>query len=167
MNINEVKDDRPEIIVFIGLPGSGKSTYIKEMLSTSNVDYVIVSSDNEIERLAEEAGLDYNSGFDRFIGKATMLMKQTFRNALNNGSNIIWDQTNLSVKKRRGILQKIPDNYRKSAIAFDLTGEELQHRLDKREKETGKSIPPYIVKSMAKSYSPPTKEEGFDSVLIF
>lgn len=166
MKFKEVTDGRPEIIVMVGLPGAGKSTYIRKMMAKSDVDYVIVSSDNEIERLAKEADLDYNTGFEKFIGKATGLMKKNFQNAINSGSNIIWDQTNMSIKKRRGILQKIPEQYRKIAVTFELTGEELQKRLDQRERETGKSIPPHVVKSMAKSYSRPTKAEGFDSVIV-
>ena len=158
-------NSQPEIIVMVGLPGSGKSTWINSMLAKSDADYEIISSDNEIERLAAADGLDYNTGFDRYIGKATAIMKEKFREAVNTGKNIIQDQTNLSAKKRRSILSQVPDNYRKIAVVFNLTDDELKRRLSKREQEGGKSIPAHVMKNMARSFQPPTKAEGFDAIV--
>ena len=154
------------LIVLIGLPASGKSTWRENFLSKSDEEFVIVSSDDEIERLCAEEGITYTEGFDKFVGKATGIIKQKFREAVNKGSNVIWDQTNLTVKKRRGILQKVPEGYRCEAVAFELTVAELESRLAKREAETGKHIPHHVMKNMAKSYIPPTKEEGFDKVTV-
>jgi predicted kinase len=159
-------DDRPEIIVMIGLPGCGKSTWITQLLEDTDWEFTVVSSDNEIEKLAEAEGMNYNEGFDRFIGKATHIMKQNFRNAVNKGENIIWDQTNMSKKKRRGILNQVPDGYRKIAVVFELTEDELRRRLAQRVNETGKTIPWGVIKNMASAYSPPTKQEGFDVVFF-
>ena len=165
MKLHELQNDsQPEIIVMIGLPGSGKSTWRDKILAQSDADYVIVSSDDEIERMAAADGLDYTSGFDKYIGKATQVSKQKFKDAIQSKKNVIWDQTNLTEKKRRGILQQVPREYRKIAVAFEVTDEELQNRLNKRERETGKSIPAKVVSNMAKSYKPPSKQEGFDEV---
>lgn len=158
-----LEDLQPEIIVLVGLPGSGKSTWIKNTLAKSDLDYVVVSSDDEIERMAAADGKTYDDVFQKYIGRATGMMKQNFKDAVNNGRSIIWDQTNMSPKKRRGILQQVPSNYRKIAVAFEVDDEELNRRLTKRA-ETGKTIPPHVIKSMAKSYVPPSKAEGFDEV---
>ena len=163
MRLTEVKTE-PEIIVMVGLPGSGKSTWRDAMLAKSDREYVIISSDDEIEALAAEAGTTYSAGFKQFIGKATAISKQKFREAVNKGRNILWDQTNLNPKKRKSILSQVPEEYTKTAVVFNITAHELQQRLDKREKETGKFIPPNVMKDMARSYRPPTKEEGFDTV---
>ena len=154
------------IIVMVGLPGSGKSTWRDKFLASTDDEFVIISSDDEIERLCAEDGITYSEGFEKYVGKATGIVKQKFKESVNNGRNIIWDQTNLTPKKRKGILKKLPDDYLTEAVAFELTLEELQSRLDKRESETGKRIPPEVVKSMANSYIPPTKGEGFDKVTI-
>jgi len=157
---------QPTLIVLIGLPASGKSTYRDAFVAKSDKEFEIISSDDEIERLCLDAGTTYSEGFDRFIGKATGIIKQKFREAVNNGKNVIWDQTNLTGKKRRGILNKLPTGYRREAVSFEVTLEELNARLTKREAETGKHIPDFIVKKMANSYVPPTKGEGFDKVTI-
>ena len=159
-----IDEKQPEIVIMVGLPGSGKSTYRETLLAMR--DYVIVSSDDEIEALSQAVGLNYTEGFQRFIGQATAATKQKFREAVNTGKSIIWDQTNLSPKKRRGILKQVPKNYRKVAVVFEVDDVELQRRLDTRERETGKHIPPEVIKSMAKSYVPPSKQEGFDQVVF-
>lgn len=165
MKLNEVTD-QPEIIIMVGLPGSGKSTWRDNFVANSDKDYVIVSSDDEIERMAQADGTDYTSGFKKYIGAATGIVKQKFRDAVNNNRSIIWDQTNLTAKKRRGILSQVPKNYRKVAVVFEITDDELERRLSKREKETGKHIPSEVIKNMASSYDPPTKQEGFDKVIF-
>jgi predicted kinase len=156
----------PKLIVLIGLPGSGKSTWRDKFVDKTDIEFEIISSDDEIERLCAEAGINYTEGYKRFIGRSTKIVKQKFREAVNNGNNVIWDQTNLTAKKRRGILQKLPDGYRREAVSFEVTLEELTTRLTKREAETGKHVPDFVVKTMAQSYVPPTKGEGFDKVTI-
>ena len=161
-----MSDLQPRIVILIGAPASGKSTWCDKFLDGVDDEYVVVSSDNEIERLCTEEGITYSEGFDRFIGKATNIMKQSFSEAVNTNRNIIWDQTNLTIKKRRGILQKLPDYYIREAVAFEVTLDDLNNRLSKREAETGKHIPKHVVLSMCKNYTPPTVQEGFDKVTI-
>jgi heterogeneous nuclear ribonucleoprotein U-like protein 1 len=163
MKLDNVKTN-PEIIVMVGLPGSGKSTWRDNFLSDKS--YVIVSSDDEIEAMAAADGTDYNRGFQNYIGKATAISQQKFKEAVNTHKNIIWDQTNLNPKKRKGILQQVPKHYKKIAVVFEVDPDELQSRLDKREKSTGKRIPSNVMQSMAKSYVKPSRAEGFDEVII-
>jgi predicted kinase len=166
MKLENVKE-QPEIIVMVGLPGSGKSTWRdKYIQSGSSRHYAIVSTDDEIERMAAADGTDYSSGFQDYIGKATAISQQKFREAVNNNESIIWDQTNLNPKKRKGILQQLPKHYKKVAVVFEVDPTELQTRLDNREKSTGKSIPASVIKSMSSSYVQPTAAEGFDEVIF-
>jgi len=165
MKLEDVKTG-PEIFVMVGLPGSGKSTWSNNMMANSPDSYVVVSSDDELERMADHEGISYGDAHKKYIGKAVSISKQKFREAVNKGENIIWDQVNVSPKKRRSILNQVPAGYKKTAIVFEVTANELNQRLAKREQETGKHIPPHVVKNMAKTYRPPTKEEGFDNVIF-
>lgn len=155
----------PKIYVLVGMVGSGKSTWVKNFLSRTDDEYVIVSSDNHIEDMSAKAGLTYDQGFQKFVGAATGAMKSDAKNAFKNGKNVIWDQTNLSAKKRRGILNQVPDNYEKIAVVFSASDKDIENRLSKRSKEQGKTIPKNVVDSMYSSYEPPQKSEGFDKIL--
>jgi len=160
----EFNEDTPIIIVMTGLPGSGKSTWRDLFLKDYKRDYVIVSSDDEIERMAAEVGLNYTDGFEQFVGPASRICKEKFREAVNNSVDIIWDQTNLTPKKRRSILSQLKKGYESYSVVFEITTSELEKRLAKRERETGKHIPPKVIKDMANTYIPPSTAEGFKKV---
>lgn len=165
MKSEDFKITKPVIYVLIGLPGSGKSTWMKSLMNSSDKEFVLVSSDAEIDKIANEMNKTYSEIFDEYIGKATGLMKNTAKNAINLNKNIVWDQTNMSKKKRKGILQTLSDDYYKIAVDFTVDPKELERRLEKRAKETGKFIPKNVIDSMGKSYQSPSKDEGFDEII--
>jgi predicted kinase len=157
MKLNEIAD-KPELIVMVGLPGSGKSTFIRKWYP----NYVVVSSDDVIEKLAAADGKTYDEVFKQYVGRASGEMKTTFNNAVKNNESIVWDQTNLSKKKRRGILQQIPSHYRVVAVVFNIPDKVRAERAAQR---TGKTIPDHVMRSMEQSYDPVTKDEGFDKII--
>lgn len=155
---------QPEIFVLIGLPGSGKSTWI-EMHFGNTSNYMVISSDNHVERLCKADGITYREGFDKHVKEATNCLKNDLKYAIDNNMSIIWDQTNMAAKKREGILKDIPSHYKKIAVEFSVDDVELQRRLQDREEKTGKYIPDHVIKSMKGSYQPATRKEGFDMII--
>ena len=158
----------PFAIVLVGLPASGKSTWCNKFLSRSasfSNEVCIISSDNYIQEKALAEGSTYTEVFDKYIGAATAHMKTQCNLAVKEGKNLIWDQTNLSPKKRKSVINRLPDTYLKVAVIFDIDDRELQRRLDTRAEEEGKFIPPHVMKSMLASYRPVTKDEGFNFII--
>ncbi len=145
-----------------GIPTSGKSTFVEKL---KKLDYwkdaVVLSTDNYIEKQAQRCGLTYNQIFDDVIDNATRELELEFNMAKDKGKNIIWDQTNLSVKTRRRKLSKLPSFYRRDAVYFEISLEEALERNQLRE---GKFIPESILKRMWHQFEIPTLEEGFDYV---
>jgi len=162
MKMSDIKK-QPIAYVLVGLPGSGKSTWVRGI--NRDGDFVIVSSDDEIEKYAKDKGLTYSDVFSDYVKTATSLMQSKFKEAIAGNHNIIWDQTNMTSKKRKGILQQIPKNYKKIAVVFQIDEAELTARLEKRNREEGKHIPQSIIYSMAKSFEMPTTAEGFNEVI--
>lgn len=150
--------DAPEIIIMVGLPATGKSTFIRNNYS----NYVIISTDDYITKMAVADGKKYNEVFKQYVGPAHDNLKQEFNQAISNDENIVWDQTNLSRGKRASILRQIPDHYKIICVIFDPPDDVRNERNKNR---TDKVIPSEVIDRMKSSYEEPTKSEGFDEII--
>jgi predicted kinase len=147
--------------MLIGVPASGKSTWVRK---NAGADSVIASSDDYIDAQAAAAGKTYSEVFDQHVKAATQHVEQTVAQAVKLGSDIVWDQTNLTVKSRKTKLAAIPDNYEKIAVVFATPdSNEWRRRLASR---PGKTIPNNILLGMQSSMQLPTVDEGFDKIVV-
>jgi predicted kinase len=151
-----------ELIMLVGLPGCGKSTYRKPHA----MDFI--SSDHFIEEFAQAAGKTYGEVFAGFAKQAEVLMYAHMDDLLANGTRqIVWDQTNLNAKTRQKKLQKFNEaggkDYRKIALFFE---PDMQLTLARNEERRafGRDIPLHVLESMYDSIEVPKKAEGFDYV---
>ena len=158
--LNEEERSMPKLYMLIGVPAAGKSTWIKNQDWTTNT--VVVSSDRFIDDYAEQQGKTYNEVFEEYAPIAMRLMNNQVSIAQANGCNIVWDQTNTTVKSRKSKLAMLP-NYEKIAVFFQTPEPEvLAWRLDNR---PGKSIPWNVMRSMIENLQAPTEDEGFKEIL--
>lgn len=147
----------PRAIILCGVPTSGKSSWCK-----SNNDFTIISSDSIIENYASNVGLSYNEVFDDYINEAVSLMLQQLKHATSNNENIICDQTHLTPKVRKRKLKMIPRHYKKIAVYFEISKDEMLKR--NHNKDRTKVVPQRVLLQMFDSYTRPSIEEGFDEV---
>ena len=143
----------------IGVPGSGKSTWIK------NQDWAlgltVVSTDDFVESYAKTQGKSYSEVFDDYMPTAVDLMSKVVVHAREHGHDVIWDQTSTTVKSRARKFRMLPD-YEHIAVVFKTPEkEELARRLASR---TGKNIPDHVMRSMIDHFEMPTEEEGFREI---
>jgi predicted kinase len=150
-----------KLYVLVGVPGSGKSTWIKNQIWAKDIP--VVSTDRFVEKYAEEQGKTYSEVFQEYMPIAVRLMANQALICQANKLDIIWDQTSTSVATRAKKIRMLP-NYYKIAVVFKTPEpEELKRRLDSR---IGKNIPEEVSETMARQLrdEPPTKEEGFDEI---
>ena len=148
-----------KVYMLIGVPGSGKSTWIADQEWAKDIP--VVSSDRFIDEHAAKEGKTYNEVFGEYASIAVRLMDNQVEICKANGTDIIWDQTNTTVKSRKKKLAKL-EGYEKIAVMFR-TPNIVEHRR-RLESRPGKDIPANIMTVMINGLQEPTKEEGFKEI---
>jgi predicted kinase len=149
----------PKVYVLVGVPGSGKSTWIAQQEWAR--DCVIVSTDHWIEVFARELDTTYSEVFDLFMPAAVRAMSAQVALAKQNGRDIIWDQTSVTVGSRAKKFASLPD-YEHVAVVFRTPEpKELSRRLAAR---PGKVIPESVMQRMIDTFELPTESEGYQEI---
>lgn len=154
--------------MFVGLPASGKSTVSASIIADNDM-YHRYSTDDLVEQFAEENDMTYSEAFPDYIKTATDIANDELAEALELGVDVIWDQTNMTIKKRRQILQKFDDTYRKECICIlpPFTEDDVAEWKTRLGNRPGKVIPEFVLTNMAKSFQLPTSNEGFNSISFY
>lgn len=149
----------PTLYLLVGVPGSGKTTWIDSQEWAKHC--VVVSTDRHVEEHARNVGKTYSEVFEEYMPTAVRLMTEDVVGARELGRNIVWDQTSTTVASRRKKLVMLP-TYRKVAIVFTTPPhDELLRRVKSR---PGKVIPQRVLLQMIDGWEDPTLEEGFDEI---
>ena len=152
----------PKAYILVGVPGSGKSTWI----SKAPVDWnntVVASTDNYVEQEAKRQGKTYSDVFKDVMPSAVNNMAHTVIDAVKNNQDIIWDQTSTTRHTRAKKIRMLPSNYEVIAVVFPTPNQqELSRRLSNR---PGKNIPDEVIKSMIDKWEEPSEDEGFDKII--
>lgn len=91
--------NRPTLTMLCGLPGSGKSTYAKQLSDETNA--IICSSDATRRELFGNENLQENN--DTVFKRLHSRIKEN----LKNGHDVIYDATNIHSKRRRAFLSEL------------------------------------------------------------
>lgn len=159
MSIKNLKE--PFVIILIGPPLSGKTTWIRENFPTTEV----ISRDETVMEVY--GSRNYTEAFNNVDQKEVdKVLAQKFLDANVAKKNVIVDMTHMASKRRKQNLNYFSNDYYKLAVIFPiLSEEEYVKRNQKRIEEENKDLPMGIVKSMISSYQPITAEEGFNKVI--
>lgn len=157
------------LIMFCGIPGSGKSTEARRMsrsLTARNLTVEYISRDelrfsmipDESEYFSKEKEV-----FSKFVEK--------MNNSLNKNDCTIIDATHISKASRAKILRRVenPDNVR--LLVLYLTTP-LDVCIQQNDLRTGKErVPQEVIEKMAEQFEDPTEKEfvgfGFDTVEVW
>ena len=80
----------PKLYMLVGVPGSGKSTWIKDQVWALGLS--VVSTDPWVEDHAKREGKTYSEVFEEYMPIAVRLMTNHALTAQANHNDIIWDR---------------------------------------------------------------------------
>lgn len=143
----------------VGLPGSGKSTWIKNQSWSKNC--AVVSTDFHVESYAASVNKSYSEVFELYNPFAVKMMVADIEDAVKANKDIIWDQTSTTIASRFKKFKLIP-HYRCIAVEMPhLPQLALSARLLSR---PNKVIPQEVIEKLMHFYESPTIDEGFSEI---
>lgn len=159
MNLKTIKE--PFVIILVGPPLSGKTTWIRNNFPTTEV----ISRDEIVMEVY--GSRNYTEAFNNVDQKEVdRVLDSRLKEANQMKKNVIIDMTHMASKRRKQNLDYFSDDYYKLAVIFPiLSDEEYIRRNKKRIEEENKDLPMHIVKRMISSYQPINPEEGFNKVI--
>lgn len=146
--------------LMIGIPGSGKTTYVNKLLKTKKgKEYILISTDLVRK---ENPNLNEKDLWPLVYKKASEYLK--------DGKDIIFDATNITPKVRQRLvtnLKQYIDDFQVKAYYFPTDYKICIDRVVKRNKIDGELfLPPEVCKSYGENVIPPQYDEKFKSLKL-
>uniref|UniRef100_A0A8C2HAN6 Heterogeneous nuclear ribonucleoprotein U like 1 n=1 Tax=Cyprinus carpio TaxID=7962 RepID=A0A8C2HAN6_CYPCA len=156
-----------EILMMVGLPGSGKTTWaIKHAEENPDKKYNILGTNAIMEKM-KVMGLrrqrNYAGRWDILIQQATQCLNRLIQIAARKKRNYILDQTNVYGSAQRRKMRPF-EGFQRKAIVICPTDEDLKERTLKRTDEEGKDVPDHAVLEMKANFVLPEVGEFLDDV---
>ncbi len=147
------------LYVMCGIPGSGKSTWVKNNLT---------ENDKHISR--DEIRFSMVNRREEYFSKEDKVFEQfclDIAAALKKGYNVFADATHINRGSRRKLLQQVA-MYADSIQAIEVcTPVSIALERNEGRKDEGlRYVPPSAIKRMYSQYEEPDYDEGFDEILI-
>ena len=146
---------KPTFIMMVGLVGSGKSTYAKQLVEETNA--IICSSDAIREELCgDENSQDNNE-------EVFKILHSRIKENLKNGKNVIYDATNINSKRRRAFLSELKRiQCVKKCVVMATPFEVCCNQNESRDRV----VPYEVIERMYKNWNTPYWFEGWDEIEI-
>lgn len=147
------QNNKPTFLMLVGLPGSGKSTYIEKYCENCTVH----SSD----AIREELSGDVNN--QNINAQVFETLHKRIKADLIAGKNTVYDATNISWKRRKAFLQELSSiDCWKDCILMATPFELCVERNNLRERK----VPYFVIERMYKNFDIPWYNEGWDTIEI-
>ncbi|XP_052275721.1 heterogeneous nuclear ribonucleoprotein U-like isoform X3 [Dreissena polymorpha] len=156
-----------EIIMMVGLPASGKTTWVEKYNADNpNAKFNILGTNFIIDKM-KVMGLprkrNYAGRWDVLIDKSTKCLNRMLEIASKRKRNYIVDQTNVYASARRRKMQPF-EGFSRRAVVVVPTDEDYKTRLESQQKVEGKEVPEKAIYEMKANFTVPDVGMLFDEV---
>lgn len=152
---------KSKLYLMCGIPGSGKSTYLKtrfsqppRVISRDEIRFSMVNEDEEY--FSKEKAV-----YAEFI--------RQIKEALETNTEVFADATHLNEISRAKTLRSLGESLKDVEVNVIWVRVPVETALTQNEnrKGTRSYVPKSVIRRMHSQVTPPTKEEGFDHIYVF
>ena len=149
-----------KLYMLVGIPGAGKSTYLKNHLPSGSVisrdaiRFSLVKEDEEYFSREDEV-------FKTFVSK--------IKKSLAENENTYADATHISIISRTRLLRALGSSLKDVDVIPIVIQVPLQTALDQNELRAGTRayVPKSVIRRMYAQFQMPSLEEGFNQIIIW
>ena len=146
------------LYITVGLPGSGKSTYVKNFIKDKDIEYLSSDSLRAIYGKSEEDQTVTPLVFGHIKKKVDEFLK--------DGKNVLVDATSVNRKERSDYINTAKKYGAKVvAIVFKMDRQGLIDRNKKRGEQGGRVVPDFVIDKMLNKFEEPSYSEGIDVII--
>lgn len=146
----------PRLIMLVGVPASGKSTWAQEYINKhSDVRYISSDSIREFE-FGDVTDMSHNR-------QIFLMMKQSMSASLKRGQDVILDATFIKKAERAGYIKEAKQLGAEVFAYFFKT--DLESAI-KRNTERERFVPVKVIEKRLNELEEPDMNEGFDRVVV-
>ena len=146
------------LYITVGLPGSGKSTYVKNFIKDKDIEYLSSDSLRAVYGKSEE---------DQTVTPLVFRhIKRKVDEFLKDGKNVLVDATSVNRKERSDYINTAKKYGEKVvAIVFKMDRQGLIDRNKKRGEQGGRVVPDFVIDKMLNKFEEPSYSEGIDVII--